>query len=127
MFKSLENTLLLVARIVVGGIFIYAGWLKVSDMPSTLAMFSGLNIPAFLTYIVSYAEFIGGALLVLGFFTEFAAIVLSIIMLVAAYLSREGGPTAYMLPVAVFAALLQFMRGPGHYSLGCLIFGKKTP
>ncbi len=124
MFKSLENSFLLIARLVIGGIFIYAGWLKVADMPSTLAMFATLGIPAFLTYIASYAELIGGVLLVLGLFTEFAAVVLAVIMLVAAYLSREGGMATYSLPVAVFAALLQFLRGPRSYSLGRL-FGRK--
>ena len=125
MFKKYQNSLLLIARLVIGGIFIYAGWLKVSDMAGTIGMMAGLSIPVWLIYIVAYAEFIGGILVVLGLFTELAAVVLAVIMLVAAYLSREGGAPAYTLPFAVFAGLLGLFSGPGHYSLGCLFFGKK--
>jgi putative oxidoreductase len=120
MFKKYEGSLLLIARLIVGGIFIYAGWYKVSNMADTLAMFASLSIPAWLTYIVAYAELIGGALVALGLFTELSAIVLAIIMLAAAYLSREGGMAAYSLPFAMLAALLGFMSGPGRLSLGRL-------
>jgi putative oxidoreductase len=124
MFKKYQDSLLLIARLVIGGIFIYAGWVKIAHMADNIAMFASMGIPAWLTYIVAYAEFIGGILVVLGIFTELAAFALAVIMLVAAYLSREMGPAGYMLPVAVFAALLQFFSGPGHYSIGCLFFGR---
>jgi putative oxidoreductase len=126
MFKKYQNSLLLIARLIVGGIFIYAGWLKVADIAGTIEMFAGLSIPAWLTYIVAYAELIGGILVVFGFFTELAAIVLAIIMLVAAYLSREGGAPAYTLPFTMFAALIGFLSGPGNYNIERCILRKKN-
>ncbi len=126
MFKKYQDSLLFIARLVIGGIFIYAGWLKVSDMAGTIEMFANLSIPAWLTYIVAYAELIGGILVVLGLFTELAAIVLAVIMLVAAYLSREGGVSAYTLPFTMFAALISLMSGPGSYNLGRCISRQKN-
>jgi putative oxidoreductase len=61
-----KNLALLVIRIIIGGIFIYTGWMKIADMTSTVGYFASMGIPAFLAYIVGYAEFIGGILLVIG-------------------------------------------------------------
>ena len=109
---------LLVARLIIGGIFIYAGWLKVADMQMTLGMFSSMNIPAFLTYIVSYGELVGGVLLILGLWTTFTALFLSVIMFVAIYLSRSMGIQMLMTPLAILAGLMAIWgTGAGKYAL----------
>lgn len=110
---------LLIARLIIGGIFIYAGYLKVTDMQMTLGMFSSMNIPVFLTYIVSYGELIGGILLILGLWTTLTAIFLSIIMMVAIYLIRSMGIQLLMTPMSILAALLVIWgAGAGKYSIG---------
>lgn len=112
------NIALLVARLIIGGIFINAGWMKVSDLASTVQFFGTLGIPAFLAYAVSFIELIGGVMLVLGLWTCLAAFVLSIIMLFAIWFTRMGGMGAFGTPLAVFAGLISlFGSCGGCYSL----------
>jgi len=49
---------LLISRVILGGIFVATGWIKISDMHMTIAYFNALHIPLFLTYLVSYGEFV---------------------------------------------------------------------
>ncbi|PJE74619.1 MAG: hypothetical protein COV01_01135 [Candidatus Taylorbacteria bacterium CG10_big_fil_rev_8_21_14_0_10_41_48] len=97
---------LLIARIIVGGIFILTGWIKVSDMAGTVAYFGQLGFAPFLAYIVGYAELLGGIALILGLWTCVMSIVLGIIVIVAAYASRGAGFQGVMPPVAVLASLI---------------------
>jgi uncharacterized membrane protein YphA (DoxX/SURF4 family) len=93
--------------------FIFAGYEKVSNMAGTVGFFSSLGIPVFLTYIVAYAELIGGVLIVLGLWTCLSAAVLAVIMLVAVWLTRAGGLQVMMYPLAVFAGLVSLMGSCG--------------
>lgn len=112
------NETLLIARLIVGGIFIMSGWLKVSDMAATVGLFGQMGIPAFLAYAVSYLELIGGVLLVLGLFSCLVALVLSIIMIFAVWYTRSAGFQGFGLPLAMFAALLALIPSHGgRYSL----------
>ena len=109
---------LLITRLIIGGIFVFSGWAKVSDMTGTFGMFSQMGIPVFLTYIVSYGELIGGVMLVLGLWTELAALFLTIVMLVAFYLTRHFGFQAFSMPLATLAGLLVIIGcGPGKYKM----------
>lgn len=108
--KNRKDIGLLVARIIVGGIFIFAGWVKVSDMASTVGFFGQMGFSPFWAYLTSYAELIGGVLIALGLWTCLASVVLSIVMIVAAYVSYKGmglqgmvGPLSLLAPLVVFA------------------------
>lgn len=74
---------ILFVRIALGIIFIYAGWMKISNMDQVLSGFASIGIPTALTYLVAYSEFIGGILMILGLFARYAGVVLAVIMLVA--------------------------------------------
>jgi putative oxidoreductase len=114
-----KNLALLVIRIIIGGIFIYTGWMKIADMTSTVGYFASMGIPAFLAYIVGYAEFIGGILLVIGLWNCLASAVLAIIMIVAAILVALNAPQMVSTPLAVLAALLGLIvSGPGSWAIG---------
>lgn len=122
---------MLVARILVGAIFIYAGWVKVSDMSMTLGFFSQMGLGSFVAYLVSYAELLGGIALVLGLWAELASLGLIIIMLGAVYFGYKGALAsgtplmqALMPNIAIIAALLAVM-GAGAGKLA-LRFGKKS-
>lgn len=113
-----KNLALLVIRLVIGGIFIYAGWGKIADMSSTVGYFASMGIPAFLAYAVGYCEFIGGILLVLGLFSCFAASVLVIIMIVATILTAINAPQMVTVPLAMVAALLGIIvSGSGSWAV----------
>jgi uncharacterized membrane protein YphA (DoxX/SURF4 family) len=103
----------LIVRLIVGGIFIFSGWMKVRDMVGTIGFFGQAGIPSYLAYVVSYGELIGGILIVLGLWTCLASAFLSIIMIVAIYLGRAGGFQAYSLPLATLAGLVSLVGSCG--------------
>jgi putative oxidoreductase len=75
----------LVARIVVGWVFLWAGWGKLQALPRIIETFRDLGIPypEVLTPFVSGVEFVGGILPLLGFLTRVAAAPLIVVMVVA--------------------------------------------
>ncbi len=113
---------LLVSRLIIGGIFITTGWMKVSDMATTIGFFAQMGIPSFLAYVVGYFELIGGVMIVLGLYTCLAAGVLGVIMLFAIWFSRSTGFQGVALPLATLGGLVA-LHGVcgGRYSLtrGC--------
>jgi putative oxidoreductase len=75
----------LVARLVVGEVFLVAGWGKLNNLPQMVENFAGWGIPfpQFTTPFVSLVEFAGGLLLILGLYTRIAAAPLAVVMVVA--------------------------------------------
>ncbi|MCC6290564.1 DoxX family protein [Candidatus Nomurabacteria bacterium] len=112
------DTALFISRVLLGIIFVVAGWNKVSDMPATIGFFSSMSIPAFLAYIVGYGELIGGVMLILGLWAQMAAIFLSVVMIVAVILTNGAGFAAYSMPLAVLAGLIAVVgAGAGKYQI----------
>lgn len=125
MLSRHKDILTLIARLIIGGIFVYAGWVKISDMPATIAFMGDMGITPFWAYLASYAEFIGGMFIIAGFYSQYAAAILSIVMLVAIYKSRSMGLQGFMPPLAVLAALVMILgSGAGSCSLGRCFPGK---
>lgn len=111
---------LLITRLIIGGIFIYSGWEKVSNMAATIGFFASVGIPAFLAYAVSYLELIGGVMIVLGLYTCLAAMVLAVIMIFAVWFTRSMGFQGFGTPLATLAALLAlFGVCGGKYAIKC--------
>ncbi len=75
----------LLARIVVGYVFMLTGWSKLHNLPHMIELFTewGIPFPHILTPFASGAEFVGGILLILGLFTRIAGGMLAIVMAVA--------------------------------------------
>jgi putative oxidoreductase len=75
----------LVARVVVGWVFLWSGWGKLNALPQIIENFKGWGIPypEILTPFVSGVEFVGGILLLVGLFTRIAAAPLVVVMVVA--------------------------------------------
>ena len=82
----------LVARIVVGWVFMWSGWGKLNNLPQMIENFKewGIPYPELMTPFVSGVEFIGGLLLLLGLVTRIAAVPLVIVMLVAIISAKWG-------------------------------------
>lgn len=122
-----RNVVILIARLIVGGIFIVAGWMKVSHMPETIMGFSQMGFGVLLTYLASYAELVGGVLLVLGLWTEIAAAVLSVVMIVALGVTYKLGFPMYSAPLTALGGLLAILaQGGGTLSLESIVCKKKT-
>jgi len=75
----------LLARVVVGYVFMLTGWGKLNNLPAMIENFRGWGIPypEIMTPIASGIECFGGALLILGLFTRIAGGALAVIMVVA--------------------------------------------
>jgi len=75
----------LLARIVVGWVFLWSGWGKLNNLPQIEENFVSWNIPFphLLTPFVSGIEFFGGLFLLLGLLTRISGGALAVTMLVA--------------------------------------------
>ena len=82
----------LVARIVVGWVFLWSGWGKLNALPRMIENFTswGIPYPEILTPFVSGVEFVGGILLLVGLFTRIAAAPLVVVMVVAIISAKFG-------------------------------------
>jgi putative oxidoreductase len=83
--KRLEWVGPLVARLVVGTVFLLTGWAKLHGLEQVTSFFTdlGLPMPAFMAVLVATTELVGGALILLGLFTRIAAVALLTTMIVA--------------------------------------------
>ena len=125
----------LVARIVVGWVFLWAGWGKLQALPRIIETFRGLGIPypEILTPFVSGVEFFGGILLILGLLTRIAAAPLIAIMVVAIVSAKLGDidslETLLGFEEVSYLALFLWLAiaGPGPISIDHLLLrGQKN-
>lgn len=129
---------LMILRVVLGIAFLIHGWSKFSGgVDGVAGFFTSLNIPApsLFAYIVSIVELVGGALLIVGFLTQIASILLFLDMLGAmlfAFWMRgqplvENGAISWEKE-AVFAAaaLCIFLAGPGIWSIDDIVIDTRV-
>jgi len=130
--KKLDFVAPSVARLTLGVLFMSTGWGKVHSLDKVTAFFSDLGIPApgLNAHVVSFVELFGGALLLVGFATRFAAIPLMVSMLVAIFTAQReqvhGLPDLFGLVEWTYFALLLWvaLAGPGLLSIDHLLFGR---
>jgi putative oxidoreductase len=113
--------------------FFFAGLGKLQDPQRVIDSFANLGIPlpTLSAYLVGLTELIGGACLVLGLASRLAALLLSIVMIVALFTAHFDGVKAAMQePIAILketpfpflmALLVIFAFGPGKISLDYLL------
>jgi putative oxidoreductase len=125
------DTGLLVARLGLGFVLTYHGFVKVFSVPipgfeglPTMSMFQGyvgqLGFPApeLLAWIVGLIEFLGGIALILGAFTSLAAwLVIIEFAVILLWVKRLSFPLADVDLLVFSNALLLAMTGAGAYSL----------
>jgi putative oxidoreductase len=130
---------LMILRVVLGIAFVFHGWSKWSGgIDGVSGFFTMLNIPApaFFAYVVAIVELVGGLLLIAGFLTQIAGILLFIDMLGAlifafwmrgAPLVGESGGISWEKE-AVFgaAALCIALAGPGIWSVDDVVIDTRT-
>jgi len=122
--EKMKDFGLLALRLALAFIFIYSGYMKLGPSNAMASgMFGKLIGPeswgSFWAYFVGGVEFFGGLMLLLGVFASYAAVVLSIVMVVAIFTAHWGGPiNGYFLPLAVLGGTLAIMgNGAGCWRL----------
>ena len=116
----LQPLALLVMRLTAGIIMVVHGYHKVfGGLHHHAQMVAGLGLPAWLGYVSAFTEFLGGLLVLAGFFTRVAAFAICINLAVAIWkIHWHNGLTAdhgYEFPLALATlafALIFFGAGP---------------
>lgn len=115
----------LILRLVLGVIFVRHGYPKLfKNFSGTVQFFESINIkPAkFFAVIVGISEFFGGLALILGIFTQIAALLIAAVMIVdAVYVKKikfkKGLIDGYELDLILLAAALALVfLGPGVFA-----------
>jgi len=113
------------ARVAVGVVFIGTGWGKLHNLDKITGFFTELGIPApgFNAVLVSSAELVCGALILIGFLTRLASLPLIVVMAVAILTAKRGeiGGLSDLLGFVetLYIVLLAWLAtaGPGPLSL----------
>ena len=126
---STSDILLLIGRILLGWIFVRSGYGKIFDIAGYATTFPARGLPTWLAYIAVPSEFFGGLALMFGFATRYAAIVMTIFMLVATFSShrywefadaaarRAQDGNFYKNMAMLGGVLFLFVVGPGRLSI----------
>ncbi|AIX75770.1 MAG: DoxX family protein [Mixta calida] len=128
--KKLEDTGLLVARILMPILYIVSGWGKISGYDATAQYMQAMGVPAFILPLVILLELGGGLAILFGFLTRFTALFTALFTLLTAFLFHSNfaeGVNSIMFMKNVTMAggfLLLGITGPGAYSIDRLL-GKK--
>ncbi len=127
---SVQDTLLLVGRVMIGVIFLFYGANKIFGSMA----YSTRGWPAawFFGPLGAWVEFIGGLLLILGVGTRYAAVLLMAFMIVATYSNHRywtypaaqyaGQQAHFFKNVAIFGGIvLVFVTGAGRYAIDAIL------
>jgi len=128
----------LLLRISIGGLLLFHGVDKImhkEDFEMVTNMVKAHNLPDYLAYGVFVAEIGAAALVLLGFLTRLAAVIVAIDMGVAVWLAHvdkaltlgPGGGWALELQGLYFlGALCILFLGPGPFSIDGCLFGRSA-
>lgn len=131
----LQPLVLLVLRVYWGWQFAQTGWGKLTHIDRTAHYFASLHIPlpTFSTIAAGSTELIGGALLIVGLLSRFAALALAIVMAVA-FLTSESDAVHHLFSdpdkftgatpfLFLLVSLIVLAFGPGSLSIDRFAFG----
>lgn len=127
-----RNIILLAIRLALAYGFSEPAILKMNNIDETIVWFTEVSIPfpAFVTYMVTGFESIGIILLIMGLFTRYISILLSMVMLGAIFFVHlpngfsvaNNGVEIPLYYFTFFMILISY--GAGRYSLDRLFFEK---
>jgi putative oxidoreductase len=131
---SSADLLQLVGRILMGILFLTAGWGKLTNVAGATGYFTSLGIPSpeLMPYLVGGLEFVLGICLILGLATRYAAVVAFIFVLVATAIAHRYWtypPQAQAAQYGQFTknlaimggALYVLVSGAGRFSLDAML------
>lgn len=119
----------LFARIVVGWVFLWSGWGKLTHVDLVTENFGlwGIPIPGFFAPFVSGVEFFGGIFLLIGLLTRISAGALGVVMIVAVKAAQwdqvDSLQTLLGLEEIMYLAIFLWLAiaGPGTFAADTLL------
>lgn len=115
------NTGALLLRLLLGILFVSAGWGKVTHIDMVIGFFGGMGFSPFQAYLVGYTELIAGLLVLVGLFQKPATVALAVIMAVVVW-GLPGKPNdiffGHNYDFVLLGTLISlYFIGSGKYSL----------
>lgn len=119
----MQNILMLVGRVLLAAIFVFAGYGKIGAYEGTQAYMTSLGVPGMLLPLVILLELGGGIAIILGLFTRLTSIALAVFCIASALLFHSN--MAEQMQVILFMKnlamaggfLILAAHGPGDISL----------
>ena len=127
-----QDLLLLLARVLLGWIFVQSGWGKLMNIPGFVATMPRRGLPDFLGYVAPFVEFIGGVLLIVGLATRYASLVILLFIIIASFSSHRywasepaqvaNQSSHFWKNVSMMGGtVLLFITGAGRYALDAML------
>jgi len=126
--RSTDDAGKLLLRVSVGLLMLLHGLFKIGAGPGfVVGLVEGLGLPGVLAYGVYVGEIVAPVLMIVGFWTRPAALVVAINMVVAILLvhtshffalTQQGGWSLELQGLFLFGALAVALLGAGRYSIG---------
>lgn len=122
----------LLARVVVGYVFMLTGWAKLNNLPQMIENFRGWGIPfpEILTPLTSGIECFGGLFLMLGLFTRISGGALAVVMAVAVISAKladiDSAETLFGFEETAYFVIFAWLAiaGAGKASLDSIVTGR---
>jgi putative oxidoreductase len=135
-----RSTAILIARILIGAIFLVSGLAKLADPAGAVGYMTKAGIPAadVLVYVAGFAEILGGLAVISGFLARVGAIGLFVFMAITtltmhAFWNFEGQEMAmqnvqFMKNLSIMGGLLMlWATGPGRFSIDAKVRRPHSP
>jgi len=127
-----HDFIILLARILMGAIFVMSGFEKLMDIPHFVTSVVSRGVPAPLGYVAPFVEFFGGVCLITGFAARYTALVLIVFITIASFTSHrywEAAPARFSGQFNNFwknvamtgGMLLLFASGAGRYAVDAVL------
>lgn len=119
----MNDTIKLVARVLLAAIFIIAGYQKIGGYEGTAGWMSSMGVSGALLPLVILLELGGGLALLVGFMSRYAALALAVFSVLAALIfhfnfADQTQSIMFMKNLAIAGGLLMvFAAGPGAYAI----------
>jgi putative oxidoreductase len=129
--NNTNNTALLLGRFGLALIFVVSGWGKIGGYDATQGYMAAMGVPGGLLPLVIAAELLGGAAILAGFLTRWAALGLAVFTVLAGVLfhadiADQNQFIALMKNIAIAGGFLAlYASGPGAFSVDAWLARKR--
>ncbi|WP_413731874.1 DoxX family protein [Sodalis sp. RH20] len=125
--KKLDDSSILVARILLPILFIVSGFGKIGGYAATQQYMEAMGVPGFMLPLTILLEFGGGLAILFGFLTRTVALITVVFVLLTAFIfhsdfSQAGNQINFMKNLSISGGyLLLAVLGAGYFSIDRLL------